>query len=134
MSTELLESIKRQIHLLTAPQKEQLAAFLKEQVSRPSASRVQPGTGNEELHSAAARLNRMEGLKAHQEQYGGQYVALQDDQLIAVGSSYRIARESAISAGKADAFITYLPSRKKSPSGEAGDEQRSGSACRGIIA
>lgn len=54
------------------------------------------------------RQLRMEWLKSHREEHGGQYVALDGDQLLAVGSSYRIAREKALAAGKPNAFVTYL--------------------------
>jgi hypothetical protein len=54
------------------------------------------------------RKRRLEWLKSHREEYGGQYVALDGDQLLAVGPNYRIAREQALAAGKPNAFITYL--------------------------
>lgn len=54
------------------------------------------------------RQLRMEWLKAHREEYGGQYVALDGDQLLAVGPNYLIAREKALAAGKPNAFVTYL--------------------------
>src|SRR6266478_2964998 len=59
--------------------------------------------GNEHL-----RKLRMEWLKSHREEYGGQYVALDGDQLLAVGANYRVAREKALAAGKPNAFVTYL--------------------------
>jgi len=34
---------------------------------------------------------RLEWMKSHREEYGGQYVALDRDQLVAVGPNYRIA-------------------------------------------
>ena len=54
------------------------------------------------------RQLRMQWLKSHREEHGGQYVALNGDQLLAVGSNYRIAREKALAAGKPNAFVTYL--------------------------
>ena len=56
----------------------------------------------------ATRERRMEWLKSHREEYGGQYVALDGDQLLAVGANYRIAREKAQAAGRPNAFVTYL--------------------------
>jgi hypothetical protein len=103
MSTELLESIKRQIHSLTTAQKAELASFLDEQL-RPRNRGIA-----EEQDCEASRVKRMNWLKAHREQYGGQYVALHGDELIAVGGSYRTARENAILAERPDAFVTYLP-------------------------
>ncbi len=54
------------------------------------------------------RQLRMEWLKAHREEHGGQYIVLDGDRLLAVGPSFRIAREKALAAGKPDAFVTYL--------------------------
>ena len=54
------------------------------------------------------RRRRLEWLKSHREEYGGQYVALDGYQLLAVGPNYRIAREKALAAGKPNAFVTYL--------------------------
>ena len=54
------------------------------------------------------RRRRLEWLKCHREEHGGQYVALDGDQLLAVGPNYRIAREKALAAGKPNAFVTYL--------------------------
>ena len=54
------------------------------------------------------RGRRLEWLKSHREEYGGQYVALDRDRLIAVGPNYRVAREKALAAGKPNAFVTYL--------------------------
>jgi hypothetical protein len=54
------------------------------------------------------RQLRMQWLKSHREEHGGQYVALDGDKLLAVGSNYRIAREKALAAGKPKAFVTYL--------------------------
>ena len=54
------------------------------------------------------RQRRLEWLKCHREEHGGQYVALDGDQLLAVGPNYRIAREKALAAGKPNAFVTYL--------------------------
>lgn len=54
------------------------------------------------------RERRLEWLKSHREEYGGQYVALDGDRLVAVGPNYRVAREKARAAGKTNAFVTYL--------------------------
>ena len=54
------------------------------------------------------RQRRLEWLKAHRDEYGGQYVALAGDQPIAVGPNYCVAREKAQGAGIASAFVTYL--------------------------
>jgi hypothetical protein len=50
----------------------------------------------------------MEWLKSHRGEYGGQYIALDGDQLLSVGPNYRTARERALVAGKPNAIVTYL--------------------------
>jgi Family of unknown function (DUF5678) len=55
------------------------------------------------------RRLRMKWLKSHREEYGGQYVALDRDQPVAVGPNYRIVREKAVAAGYPTAFVDYLP-------------------------
>jgi hypothetical protein len=72
----------------------------------PSARKPEPAhdsNGNE-----LDRRRRMEWLKSHREEYGGQYIALDGDQLLAVGPTYRVTREKALAAGKTNAFVTYL--------------------------
>jgi hypothetical protein len=54
------------------------------------------------------RRGRIEWLKAHRDVYGGQYVALDGTQLVAIGPNYRVARERACAAGKPQAFVTYM--------------------------
>lgn len=55
------------------------------------------------------RARRAAWLKANREQYGGQYVALDGEELVASGRTLREAREAARATGKPDAFVTYLP-------------------------
>ena len=72
----------------------------------PAVGRAQPthsDNGDDET-----RGRRLEWLKSNREKYGGQYVALDGDRLIAVGPNYRVAREKARAAGKTNAFVTYL--------------------------
>ena len=57
---------------------------------------------------AASEQSADEGGNEDREEHGGQYVALDGDQLLAVGPNYRIAREKALAAGKPNAFVTYL--------------------------
>jgi hypothetical protein len=66
-------------------------------------AREKSNNGDDEI-----RQLRMEWLKTHREEYGGQYVALDGAQLLAIGPNYRTAREKALAAGKPNAFVTYL--------------------------
>ena len=77
-----------------------------EQVKPRGRDHAQP-TDSDNGHDET-RERRIEWLKSHREDYGGQYVALDGDRLIAVGPNYRVAREKARVAGKTNAFVTYL--------------------------
>jgi hypothetical protein len=74
-----------------------------QQPSHQKPQSLQVNNGDDEI-----RHLRMEWLKSHREEHGGQYVALDGDQLLAVGPNYLIAREKALAAGKSNAFVTYL--------------------------
>ena len=54
-------------------------------------------------------MRNMEWMKANGQEFGGQYIALEDGQLVATGRTLREAREATRAAGKPSAFITYLP-------------------------
>ena len=102
-----LEQIIDEARALSPAEKRKLRQVLDRELEQvKERERIQPAhcdNGDEQM-----RQRRMEWLKSHREEYGGQYVALDGDQLLAVGPSYRIAREKALAAGKADAFVTYL--------------------------
>lgn len=105
-----LEKIISEARSLTPSEKRQLRQALDqelEQTPRDPAQLTQSNNGDDD----AIRERRLEWLKSHQQEYGGQYVALDRDQLLAVGPSYRIAREKALAAGKPNAFVTYLSKR-----------------------
>jgi len=109
-----LEQIIEEARKLPPEERRRLVAAIK---TADLAGEVQPA--NQELlvrrrqgsHAAVddeTRRRRLEWLKSHREEYGGQYVALDGDQLLAVGPNYRLAREKAVAAGKSNAFVTYL--------------------------
>lgn len=105
MSVKLLHTIKEQVATLSLPEKEQLAAFLAEQL-RQDAQGVNGHAATAEQEEM--RQRRMAWLKTHQEEYGGQYVALDGDQFISTGRTLREAVEAARAAGHPQVFATYL--------------------------
>lgn len=102
-----LEQMIDEARSLSPAEKRKLRQVLDLELDQVKAhGRAQPtqsDNGDEET-----RERRLEWLKSHREEYGGQYVALDGNQLIAVGSNYRITREKALAAGKTNAFVTYL--------------------------
>lgn len=108
MSTTI-EEILREARKLTPEERRELAEALLEEGERSVAGTG--GRGDEEGRATGGeiRRRRLEWLKAHRSEYGGQHVALDGITLVAAGRSYREAKEKALSTGKADVFITYLP-------------------------
>ncbi len=103
----ILEHIKKLALNLTPEERQALARYLAEPANQePSPQKLQTLHGNN--GDDEIRQRRLEWLKSHREEHGGQYVALDGDQLLAVGPNYRIAREKAQAAGKPNAFVTYL--------------------------
>jgi len=108
MSTTL-EEVLREARKLPPDERRELVETLLEEGARATSSE---GRLNDEKGGEAAievRRRRLEWMKAHRAEYGGQHVALDGAELVAVGRSYREAREKALAAGRPDAFVTYLP-------------------------
>lgn len=103
MSAEMLETIKRQAEALTSQEKLMLGNYLLEQAQQTNMSSPDKEPDGDK------RNRRAKWLNANRECYGGQYVALEVDELVATGRTMREAKEAARAAGKADAFVTYLP-------------------------
>jgi hypothetical protein len=103
-----LEHIINEARLLSAVEKQQLRDALELELEREQAQNQTLTTQNGNGDDEDIRVRRLEWLKAHREEYGGQYVALDRDILLAVGPTFRAAREKALAAGKPGAFVTYL--------------------------
>jgi hypothetical protein len=102
-----LEQIIDEARTLSPAEKRKLRQVLDLELEQVKAQdRAQPM--NSDNGDDKTREGRLEWLKSHREEYGGQYVALDGDRLIAVGPNYRVAREKALAAGKTNAFVTYL--------------------------
>jgi hypothetical protein len=103
-----LEQIIDQARSLSPAEKRKLRQVLDLELEQAkSCDRAHPqhsDNGNDET-----RERRLEWLKSNREEYGGQYVALDGDRLLAVGPTYPIAREKALAVDKPNAFVTYLP-------------------------
>ena len=62
-------------------------------------------TGESAEERQIRRQKSIAWIKSHREEYGGKYVALDGDKLIAVGEKYGDALKLAIKAGYKNAFI-----------------------------
>ncbi len=106
MSAELLKSIKQQIAALPLSEKEQLAAFLNEQLQQAEKSSL-----DETIHTEdEIRRRRLAWVKTHREEYAGQYVALHGDVLVGAGRTIREAHGQAKEKGFKNPFLVRLTS------------------------
>jgi len=103
-----LEQIIDEARSLSPAEKRILREALDLELEQMKAN-VPAKTRHSENGDDETRGRRLEWLKSNREEYGGQYVALDGDRLLAVGPNYPIAREKALAAGKPNAFVTYLP-------------------------
>lgn len=108
MSTTI-EEILRQARKLTPEERRELAEALLEESESSVAGADERDDRRGRVMGGEIRQQRLEWLKTHRNEYGGQHIALDGIELVAAGWSYREAKEKALSAGKSDVFITYLP-------------------------
>ncbi|HEX7313087.1 MAG TPA: hypothetical protein VF297_04165 [Pyrinomonadaceae bacterium] len=108
MSTTL-DEVLREARKLAPDERRELAERLLEESPRSATDGGKTHGQKDDGLSADVRRQRLEWLKSHRAEYGGQHVALDGAALVAVGQSYREAKEKALSAGKPGAFVTYLP-------------------------
>ena len=109
MSAELLKTIKQQAEELTQQEKSQLAHHLLEQVKEHEQTQESRPNDVDE----ATRLRRLEWLKAHREEYAGQYVALDRDLLVGHGATISEAHNQARQKGVYYPFLVRVTSENE---------------------
>jgi hypothetical protein len=116
MSNEHLNLLKERLAPLSPQEKLELTRFLTEQ-ARLDQSQEGNDIAVDHNDSAAKRKQQMDWLKAHREEYAGQYVALDGDRLIGVGATIREAHEQARRHGVERPFLTHISSVNDAPFG-----------------
>ena len=104
MSSYQLDELKQQVTDLTAAEMRQLASYLLGKAEEID----QTPLSQSSLQPAQKRELVMQWLTAHRSEYGGKYVALDGDRLLAVGTTYREAVEAARQSGVVNPFIDYV--------------------------
>ena len=108
MSTTL-EEVLREARKLPPDERRELAETLLEEGAQSAVGAEVPLDAKGSGPTSEVRLRRLEWMKAHRAEYGGQHIALDGATLVAVGQTYREAKEKALAAGMPGAFVTYLP-------------------------
>ncbi len=102
MSAEMLDSIKKQVAVLTTQEKIVLANYLLEQTKEEA--EMENGNNIED----DAQRRQLEWLKTNREKYAGQYVALDGDRLVGHGATIREANEQSKHSGVKNAFLVRV--------------------------
>ncbi|MEW6207019.1 MAG: DUF5678 domain-containing protein [Acidobacteriota bacterium] len=110
MSSEQLDALKEQLAQLPAQEKLELARFLFEQAESNL-------SGGAQKSDALKREQHMVWLKAHREEYAGQYVALDGDRLVGSGATIREAHQQAREQGVEHPFLVHVSSANDAPFG-----------------
>lgn len=105
MSVKVLDSIKKQVEVLSPEEKSDLADFLLDQTKETELKTNANGKTKADEH---IRQKRMTWLKANRKKYGGQYVVLDGDKLLGVAKTFPEGKRIAIEKGVPDAFVNYL--------------------------
>ncbi len=103
MSVETLDSIKKQMAVLTKQEKFALANYLLAQANEEAETENGRNIEDDEV-----KRRQLEWLKDNREKYAGQYIALDGDQLVGLGATIREAREQAKQNGVKSAFLVRV--------------------------
>jgi len=110
MSSEQLDALKEQLLQLTPQEQLELARFLFEQVESDIPT-------SKSKMDALKREQHLVWLKAHREEYSGQYVALDGDRLVGSGATISEAHAQARKQGVDDPFLVHVSSEIDAPFG-----------------
>ena len=107
-----LEQIIVEARSLSLPEKRKLRQILDLELEQIQ-TQERPEATHSENGSDETRLRRLEWLKAHREEYAGQYVALAGDVLVGHGVTIREAHEQAKQQGVENPFLVRLTSESE---------------------
>ena len=117
MSEKQISHLKAQLALLTRQEKQELAQFLFDQTQLDATATDSETTTTAHSATANNRAQHLTWLKAHREEYAGQYVALDGDRLAGSGATLREAHEQAQMQGVAQPFLVHVSSEQVAPFG-----------------
>jgi len=112
MQAETLTQLKQQIVSLNKFEKQDLAAFLAEEIKDANDDQVLFSTPDDEK-----RKSQLEWLKANREKFAGKYIALSGTELVGESETFRGAREQALEKGFQNPFVTFVYSENDVPFG-----------------
>ena len=114
MSVKVFEAIKQQIIMLSSQQRSELTRFLAEQEEKDKLVAASATAPRDESQAAERkRQQHMEWMKAHREEYAGQYVALDGDRLAGQGRTLAEAHQQARQNGVNNPFLVRLTSENE---------------------
>ena len=116
MSNEELTALKERLAALPPQEQLELARFLEAQAAGGRTPDRLSSDADREA-TTRKRAQHLAWLKAHREEYAGQYVALDGERLVGSGATLREAHEQARQQGVANPFLTHVSSVNDAPFG-----------------
>jgi hypothetical protein len=111
MATELLHDLMARSSELTLEEKQRLARYLSEQVENRNGNEDDSPSRGRRSDPRKGQLS-VAWLKAHADEYAGQHVALDGDQLVGSGRTIRDAQTVAKQNGYPQALLVHVPLRE----------------------
>jgi hypothetical protein len=111
MATELLQDLMARSSELTPEEKQRLAQYLSEQVKNRNGDEDDGSPPVPQTDPLKGQLS-VAWLKAHAEEYAGQHVALDGDQLVGSGRTLGDAQTAAKQNGYPQALLVHVPPRE----------------------
>ena len=118
MSDKEFTALKEQLAGLTRQEKLELAEFLQDEAARGMLGGSSDRCDDTNV-ATRERAEHMAWLKAHREEYAGQYVALDGNRLVGSGSTIREATDEARRQGIDHPFLTHISSANDAPANDA---------------
>jgi hypothetical protein len=111
VAAQLLHDLMARSSDLTSEEKQRLAQYLSEQVNNGDGEkdRVSPPVPRSDPRKGQLSVA---WLKAHAQEYAGQHVALEGDQLVGSGRTMRDALSAAKQNGHPRALLVHVPPRE----------------------
>jgi hypothetical protein len=108
MATELFEEVMNRASQLTSEEKRRLSALLAEQGQETSTDNGRPSSAKTAGTDPDRRDKHLAWLKAHREEYSGQYVALDGSRLMGSGPTMPDAVQQSRKNGCDNPFVVYV--------------------------
>ncbi len=117
MSTEMLNEFIKQLTVLNPSERQTIKAFLEEQERKDAETKNGATSDLDSEEPDPLRRREYQWINEHRDEYSGQYVVIEGDQLVAHGNDGRQTLADARKAGIKIPFIAHIEASDEPPFG-----------------